>query len=118
MKVMLGTFACFCIEARFGTDLGSGVQAAARHYTRRLRSARKPVQIPRFLRDLPEDGERREVEVAIEPEVQELLKREAGEQRVYLDQLLSHAVFVYLADLDMAGAASGWPTEEAAPSAR
>jgi hypothetical protein len=102
MKVMLGTFACFCMEARFGPDIGTGVQAAVRHYTRRLRSARKPVEIPRFLRDQSRDDARREFEVSIEPEVQEILEQEAGRRHVYLDQLLSHAVFVYLADLDAA----------------
>ena len=100
MKVMLGTFACFCMETRFGPDVGTGVQAAVRHYTRRLRSARKPVEIPRFLRDQACGGDQREFEVTIEPEVQEILEREAGRMHVYLDQLLSHAVFVYLADLD------------------
>jgi hypothetical protein len=102
MKVMLGTFACFCMEARFGPDIGSGVQAAVRHYTRRLRSARKPVEIPRFLREQPVEDGWREFEVAIEPEVQEILELEAGKRHVYLDQLLSHAVFVDLADLDAA----------------
>jgi hypothetical protein len=118
MKIMLGTFACFCIEARFGADVGTGVQVAARHYTRRLRSARKPVEIPRFLRDQPLDDARREFEVFIEPEVQEMLEREAGKRQVYLDQILSHAVFVYLADLDAAGMAGGGPTEEATTSTR
>ena len=100
MKIMLGTFACFCLEARFGPDLSTGVQAAVRHYTRRLRSARKPVPIPRFLREEVQQGGRIELDVPFEPEVQEILEREAREREVFLDQLLSHAVFVYLADLD------------------
>jgi hypothetical protein len=105
MKIMLGTFACFCMEARFGPDLSTGVQVAVRHYTRRLRSARKPVPIPRFLRDQPQQGGRIEVEVPFEPDVQEMLEKEAREREVFLDQLLSHAVFVYLADLDAASPA-------------
>jgi hypothetical protein len=117
MKVMLGTFACFCIETRFGPDVGSGVQAAVRHYTRRLRSARKPVEIPRFLRDEIQQGGRIELEVPLEPEVQEMLEQEAREHEVVVDQLLSHAVFVYLADLDIAGMVGGL-TEEETASAR
>jgi hypothetical protein len=115
---MLGTFACVCMEARLGPDLSTGVQVAVRHYTRRLRSARKPVPIPRFLRDQPRKNGRIEFDVAIEPEVQELLEEEARKREVYLDQLLSHAVFVYLADLDAAGMGGFGPTEEEGPSSR
>jgi hypothetical protein len=102
MKIMLGTFGCACMEARFGSDLSTGVQVAMRHYTRRLRSARKPIPIPRFFGEGAQQGERIELEVPFEPEVQETLEREARKREVLLDQLLSHAVFVYLADLDVA----------------
>jgi hypothetical protein len=104
MKIMLGTFACFCIETRCGPDLGAGAQTALRHYAERLRS-RRPVPIPRFLRERPAEGVRVELELTIEPEVREILELEASERKVRLEHLLSHAVFVYLADLDVAGRA-------------
>ena len=40
VKVVLGPFARDSIEDRFGPHLNRGVQAALRHYARRVRSAR------------------------------------------------------------------------------
>jgi len=100
MRVMLGKFACFSIEARFGADLASGVQAALRHYTRRLKSAKEPVAIPAFCRNQALDGSGAEFELAVEPAIQATLEREARRQAVRIDQLLVHAIFVYLADMD------------------
>jgi hypothetical protein len=110
MKVALGTFACFCIEARFGPDPAPTVEAALRHYTRRLRSAKPPLPPPAFSRAAAPDGSGAEFELALEPEVQAALEEEARAQAVQVEQLIAHAVFVYLADLDSA--------DEARPGAR
>jgi hypothetical protein len=115
---MLGTFACFCMETRFGPDLSTGVQVAVRHYTRRLRSGRRPVPVPRFLREEAQQGGRIELDVPFEPDLQELLEREAREHKVVVGQLLSHAVFVYLADLDVARMTGLDSAEEEVASAR
>lgn len=107
MKVALGGFARSGIETRFGADLGAGVQAAARHYTRRLRSGKPPVAVPRFCCD----GARRAsdgapgLEIPLSPEVERALQSEADKTHLPLDQILAHAVFVFLADMDAAGAA-------------
>lgn len=104
MKVALGGFARSGIETRFGADLDAGVQAAARHYARRLRSARPPVAAPRFLRGAT-SRTARSLEVPLSPEVERALEREADRSRVPMDQVLAHAVFVFLADMDAAGGA-------------
>jgi hypothetical protein len=100
VKLALGKFACFCIETRFGADLQAGVQAALRHYTRRLKSAGRPADVPSFGRDQVPDGSGAEFELDVDPGIQEMLEREARDQSVDVEQLLIHAVFVYLADLD------------------
>jgi hypothetical protein len=118
MKIMLGTFACICIETRFGADLGAGAQAALRHYARRLRSSRKPVPVPIFLPEPTAEDTRVAIELTVEPEVREILEREALEREVLLDHLLSHAVFVYLADLDSGGGTDFDRAEEKGTSLR
>ncbi|MGA8746083.1 MAG: hypothetical protein WB507_09485 [Solirubrobacterales bacterium] len=104
MKVALGTFACFCIEARFGPDPTAAVQAALRHYTRRLKSAKAPLPLPTFFRSPGSDGLGAEFDLAVDPEVEAALEDEARVQKVPVEQLVPHAVFVYLADLDSADA--------------
>lgn len=100
MKVALGKFACFCVEARFGADLAAWVQVAIRHYVRDLESARMPIAIPGFCRGQTPDGSGAEFDLDIEPEIQAVLEGEARKQAVRVEQLLVHAVFVYLAKPD------------------
>ncbi|HET9152611.1 MAG TPA: hypothetical protein VFN85_00680 [Solirubrobacterales bacterium] len=98
MKVALGEFACFCIASRFGADLGFGIQAAARYYSRKLSS-----QAGSGLRlRLPKRLEKPyvELDVPIDAEVVDRLEREALVRSVDVQQLLNHAVFVYFAELD------------------
>ena len=75
---------------------------ALRHYTRRLKSQREPVVIPAFCRGPAPDGAEAEFDLAVEPEIEATLEREARRQAVPVEQLLAHAVFVYIADLDAA----------------
>ena len=101
MKIILGTFACFCIESRFGPDLGSGAEAALRHYAGRVRSDRKPPPPPPlFLLSATPPDSGVELELTVEPEVREVLELEALRREVYLEGLLAHAIFVYFADHD------------------
>lgn len=96
MKILLGPFARSAVEARLGADVAAGVQAALVHYTRRLRSSQKPIEVPPFLETTPGA----ELELGVDPGLERALTLEAREQGVSLDQLTAHAVFVYLADLD------------------
>jgi hypothetical protein len=100
MKVALGKFASFCIDARLGDDMAARVRDALQHYARQVDSATAPLPFPGFCRDQAPDGLGAEFELAVDPEIQARLAREARRQHVQLEQLLVHAVFVYLADLD------------------
>jgi hypothetical protein len=107
VKVALGTFTRSGIEARLGTALVAVAEEALAHYMRRLKSARKPVGVPRFIREHPPDHSEGEIELPIDGEIRATLEREAQKQTVSLERLLVHAVFVYLADLDSASTARG-----------
>lgn len=101
MKVALNTFARSGIEARLGCDLVAGVQTALRDYTKRLRSGRGLPEFPLFLRESPLTRSGDDLELSVDPEVQEALEREARESPgVPVELLAGHAVLVYLADLD------------------
>lgn len=104
MKVVLSTFACNGIEAFLGRDIDAGVQAALRHYTRRKASSdrtRTAPAFPRFLSGSKDDCSGADLELAVDPEIQAVLEREARESSgVSLEQVATHAVLVYLADLD------------------
>jgi hypothetical protein len=100
MKVALGTFVQSALKARLGAEIGVGVQAALLHYARRINAGWKPADYPRFRRELPpEDGEV-DLELVVDPEVELVLKNEVQRQGISLEELTTHAVFVYLADLD------------------
>lgn len=99
MKVVLRPFARSAIEERFGADVTAGVKAALTHYTRRLRSAQKPVGVPGFLDTAPA-APGSELDLPVEAEVEQALTREMREREITIEQLTAHAVFVYLADLD------------------
>ncbi len=63
--------------------------------------------MPRFCRGQAPDGSGAEFELAVEPEIQAALEGEARKQAVQVEQLLVHAVFVYLAGLDSPVLAGG-----------
>lgn len=98
MRVALGEFACFCVASRFGPDLGSGIQSAARFYSRKLASQAEAGSRSRLPKRL--DNPFVELEVPLEDDVVEQLEREATVRSVDVQQLLNHAVFVYFAELD------------------
>ena len=98
MKVALGEFACFCVASRFGADLGFGIEAAARYYSRKLSSQAESAPRSRLPKRL--ESPFIELDVPLEAEVAERLEREALVRSVDVQQLLNHAVFVYFAELD------------------
>jgi transglutaminase-like putative cysteine protease len=102
VRVALGTFARSGIEARLGSDLAAGVQAALLHYTRRLGSGRTPPELPRFRRGSALEASGADFDLPVDPEIQRILEREVRRQKAPAEQLAAHAVFVYLADLDRA----------------
>jgi hypothetical protein len=96
VEIALGKFARSGIEELFGADLQVGIQAALTHYTRRLSSNLKPVRPPDF-GWVSVDGADM-FDLTVGSELEAALEREALEQKVPLDQILVHAVLVYLAD--------------------
>jgi hypothetical protein len=100
MRIVLGKFACFCVENRFGSDLRGGVQAALRFYARSLKSATAPIAVPAFCVDRAPESSEVQFDLAVEAEVEAALVKEARRQAVGMRELLTHAVFVYLASLD------------------
>jgi hypothetical protein len=116
VRVALGRFATSGIETRLGGDLATGVQLALHHYTRRLRSARKPIDPPHFAsRSQPADAAST-IEVTLDPEVEAVLQEEARRQHLPLEQILRHAVFVCLADFDFGPGGGGGGAVSAGPS--
>lgn len=113
MIVVLEPFTRSSIEARFGTEVGCGAEAALRHYARRALSQQRPPEVPLFMRDVAVDRETAtEVEVSLSDEVFTTLTREAHRQEVDFDRIVAHGVFVYLDDVAAAGRPGVDPAEE------
>lgn len=110
MKLTLGTFARSGIEAQLGGDIAAGVRAALRHYTQCSESGLGPPPLPRFRHEQRPALFGADLELAVEPEVQKALEHEAREsQGVTVEQLATHAVLFYLADLDKVSAVEARP---------
>lgn len=106
MRVALGTFARSGIETQLGVDLATGVQAALCHYAGKLKSGRAPIEPPRFCRDQGSRDPEVSFDLAVDPEVEILLEREAARQGTDVSQLALHGVMIYLAELDFLAAPS------------
>jgi hypothetical protein len=105
MRIALGKFACSGIEAHLGDDIPAGVSTALFHYARKLKAGRRPIAPPRFL-DAQEASEAQVAfDLAIDPETEAVLEREALRQRTTMSQLAAHTVLVYLAELEFLGVA-------------
>jgi hypothetical protein len=92
MKVSLGEFACAGIRAQMGG------------YTGKIKAGRPPIEMPRFNSDSEKRAPELVLDVRFAPEVEELLKQEASRQEAPVEELVEHAVLVYLAQLDFLGA--------------
>lgn len=107
ITVELGKLACSGLEGHFGTDLNVGVRKALLHYTYKLRSGRKPISAPLFLRPTTEVEAKFNLELDRASEAQ--LTQEAGRLRITVTELSTHAVLVYLAELDFLGVVPSRP---------
>lgn len=105
ITVELGKLACAGLEGHFGTDLTVGVRKALLHYTYKLRTGRKPTAPPHFLRPTSEVEAKLDLELDRASEKQ--LGQEAGRLRITVTELATHAVMVYLAELDFLGVVPG-----------
>jgi hypothetical protein len=100
MKVALGTFACDGIEACLNTDIPSAVEAAVSDFVRRIDAGRAGVGIPQLARDASGGEQAHSVDLSVDERTWLLLEREATRQGATLNQLVTHSVLVYLAELD------------------
>lgn len=103
MKVALSTFACRGIETHLGADVPTGVRTALFHYTRKLKTGRRPTPFPSFLAKRPPGAAEVAFELAVDAETRALLEREALRQRIEVSKLVAHSVFIYLAELEFQG---------------
>jgi hypothetical protein len=99
MRIALGRFATSAVGSGLGGDRAAVVRIALYQYFRSLRSRRPPLPIPGFCRAAAPTP-RITFEVEVDPEVETELAAEASRQEATLEQLATHAIFVYLADLD------------------
>jgi|SRR6188768_1584175 len=100
VKVDLGTFACNGIETYLDADIAAGVRAALDDFTQRLESGRPPLSVPDALWDADVAEPAMAVNLPLDERSWHLLWREALRQGTTVDQLASHSVLVYLAELD------------------
>ena len=99
----LGDFTRSGLERYLGRDLSAGVQKAVAHYAAKLRAGRGLVPVPAFL-PAPNRSSGVRVELALDKEDQSVLDRQARRLGVSMAQLVTHAVLVYLAELELLGA--------------
>ena len=100
MRVALGAFACAGIRAHMGGNVPAAVEKAVFHYTSKLKAGRAPIEVPRFDNGLGTKDPELVLNLELAPEIEELLVREAARQGASLEDLVAHAVLLYLAELD------------------
>jgi len=101
VNVELGKLACNGLEGHFGADLTAGARKALLHYAYKLKAGRKPIAAPRFLRG--ESSPQAKFDLTLDRETEALLAQEARLQRTTTSRLATHAVLLYLAELDFLG---------------
>jgi hypothetical protein len=99
VRIALGTFACKEIEAQTGSSIAVGAKAAIADYARRLESTTPPIEVPSLPWVTRAKGAI-DLELAVDPETEAILEREAARQGTTISQLVSHSVLVYLAEID------------------
>jgi hypothetical protein len=105
INVELGKLACSGLEGHFGPDLTVGARKALLHYAYKLKVGRRPLAPPRFLD--PEPDPHAKFELTLDRMTEEALEQEAQRQHVTMSRLATHAVLVYLAELDFLGVVPG-----------
>lgn len=117
LKIRLGKFSALSIEAGLGGDIVAVTLAAARHYARGLRSGRRPVGLPNLARlGVPDSDLGAEFDLLLPADVAEPLADEASRREAPIELIVSHAVLVFLADLDASGSSRRTAEEAAARS--
>lgn len=101
VKVELGKLACTGLRGHFGADPAIGARKALLHYAYKLKVGRKPIAAPRFL-DSRSPAEAK-FDLTLDRDTEAVLSQEASRLRIDTTQLATHAVFVYLAELDFLG---------------
>lgn len=104
MRVSLGTFAYSCIEARFGEDVDATVEAALDRYADRIESGTQDLPMPIFWFGRAVTEAQFDIDIDVDSRKRRLLEVEARRQELTIEQLLTHAVFLYL------GAEAGYKT--------
>jgi hypothetical protein len=100
VTVELGKLACSGLEGHFG-DIEAGARKALLHYVYKVKVGRKPVGAPRFLK-APSDTAAK-FDLTFDRDTEALLAQEAAEQHTTVSRLATHAVLVYLAELEFLG---------------
>lgn len=113
MRVALSKFACEGIETQLGEDIPGGVRIALFHYGSKVKTGRKPTPFPRFLADRSPADPEMSFDLIVDPETEAVLEQEAARQETTMERLVTHAVLIYLAELEFLGAA---PREQRAAS--
>lgn len=101
INIELGKLAWSGLEGHFGSDLSAGVRKALLHYSYKLKVGRRPIEAPRFLPSDPAPYAR--FDLTLDRLTEEALEQEAQRQHVTTSRLATHAVLVYLAELDFLG---------------
>lgn len=102
MKVTLGKIAKEGIEAHAEGDVDAVVRAALLHYAALVDSAKPPLSPPPFSAAPKEAGS--SLEFMLDPEIQVVLERQARGASASVEDLATHAVLLYLAELDAVSA--------------
>jgi hypothetical protein len=100
VNVELGKLGCSGLAGHFG-DLEAGARKALLHYVYKLKAGRQPVAAPRFL-DTPSDPAAR-FNLTLDRESEAVLAQEAVRQHTTVTRLATHAVMIYLAELEFLG---------------
>jgi hypothetical protein len=100
VNVELGKLACSGLEGHFG-DIEAGTRKALLHYVYKLKAGRRPVAAPRFLR--PPADPTAKFDLTLDRETEAVLAQEAGRQHTTVSRLATHAVMIYLAELEFLG---------------
>jgi len=100
VNVELGKLACNGLAGHFG-DIKAGARKALLHYVYKLKAGRKPVAAPRFL-DTPSDPAAK-FDLTLDRASEAVLAEEAVRQHTTVSRLATHAVMIYLAELEFLG---------------
>ena len=101
VNVQLGELACNGLEGHFGPNVAAGTRRALVHYAYKLKAGRRPLAVPGFRDDSPQP--QAIFDLTLDKDSEDALAREALRQQVSLTRLATHAVFVYLAELEFLG---------------